>query len=214
MIRSPWLFLVFAFVGAAWIRSAEPVVPVTPSELLAVLPATPQDWTLARSEAETSLDQWLRTRATRVYKVALPPNGASNPALPATASVEISITDTGGFPSAIADFADFQPGKNGPLERLYISNLPAQVINLSADEVLIQALAVQRFLIEVTVKSLPNAKIESWLRLLRFDALNLSGPARTKLPSPVQLTLVDELHPERNRSNTIHGGTSSVNPTR
>jgi len=213
MIRSPWLLFAFVFASSTWARASEPVVPVAPSELLSVLPAAPQDWTLATSEAETSLDQWLRTRATRVYKVATPPNGAAAPAIPANASVEISITDTGGYASTIADFADFKPGKTGPLERLYISNLPAQVLSISSDEVLTQALAAQRFLIEVTIKSLPNVKVDAWLRLLRFDALHLPATAQTTLPVPVRLALVDELHPERNRSYTVHGGTAASNAT-
>lgn len=190
-----------AVVGPAGMRAADsgPIIPFSPSELIQALPQATDDWTLTRSDAETTFGNWLQTRATRTFQ---PVSKSAD--TPPKGEVEISVIDTGSYPSSLVPFADFHPGKLGSIEHLLIAGYPAIQVPDPSGYVLTQVLLASRYIVEVKITDLPTQKVDAWLRQLHFDALprQASVPAGA-LPQDLRLTSIDELHPERNRSYSV-----------
>jgi len=187
--------------GVTQTRAAESgsLIPFAPTELIQVLPQATDDWTLTRSDAETTFGNWLQTRATRTFH----PVSKSADA-PAKGEIEISVIDTGRYPSSLAPFADFHPGKLGPIEHLLIGGYPAIQVPDPSGYVLTQVLLASRYIVEVKITDLSNQKVDAWLRQLHFEALPRQTAAPgAALPRDLRLTSIDELHPERNRSYAV-----------
>jgi hypothetical protein len=193
------LLLLLGPVAPRTRADAPPSLPASPTDLLQVLPQAPDRWTMTQSQAKTVLAGWLQTRAVRVFLPPPPVDGT-----PAKGSVEIAVLDTGGFRQSLGDFADFKPGKNGPIERLLIAGYPALQIPDLQGNPRVQILLASRYIVEVKIIGLPAEKIESWLRALHFDTLPRQASADgSALPSVVSLSSIDELHPERNRTYSV-----------
>jgi hypothetical protein len=170
--------------------------PFEPAQLLTVLPAAPENWKVTRSVADTSLGEWLETRATRTFQP--PPSPETTPATPA-GEVEVSVTDTAGFGPSLVAFADFAPGKSGALEKKLLGSLPAMVITSEGGRQITQVLVSARYLVEITTTN-PQLRVEDWLRTLHFDLLPPAAATPTTRPREFRLTHVDELKPAQNRS--------------
>ncbi len=200
---APLLPLV-ALLSTAAAQQTPTIFPVEPARLLGVLPAAPAEWKVIRSEAGTTLGEWLKTRATRIFQA---PPTTQNAGEPATATrageVEISVVDTAGFAPLLAAFADFAPGKNGPLEKKLIGSLPAIVITQEGGRQFTQMLVSSRYLVEISLTNLPRERAEDWLRGFRFDTLPKENARPITRPREFRLTHLDELHPKNNRSYTV-----------
>ncbi len=200
------LFLALLLVASGVIPTSAQQTPTTfpfePAQLLTVLPSAPAEWTLTRSEAETTLGEWLETRATRVFHS--PPQPAvNNKDTATTGEVEIAVTDTAGFAPSLAAFVNFTPGKNGAVEKKLIGSLPAIVFAGENGGQLTQVLVANRYIVEISLSHLPSSKIEDWLRGFHFDSLPPKPPAPMTRQRDFRLTHVDELHPENNRSYSV-----------
>jgi hypothetical protein len=200
------LFVCGAWIATATAQQTPTVFPVEPIQLLGVLPAAPAEWKVIRSEAETTLSEWLETRATRVFQ-APPAPGPANADVTSNAlppgELEITVVDTAGFAPALAAFANFAPGKNGNLEKKLIGTLPAIITKGESERQFVQVLVASRYLIEITMTNLPRHPVEDWLRSFHFDLLpQQSRPVVNRLRE-FRLSHIDELRPSNNRSYVV-----------
>jgi hypothetical protein len=177
---------------------ASPVLPYEPRQLLPVLPSAPLDWKVTRSEAGTTLGEWLQTRATRIFQAPPAPVTAGAPA--PQGRLEISVTDTGGFAQSLAAFDGFTPGKIGNLEKKLIGTLPAIFVGSENSRQFIQVLVSSRYIVELTLTDLPRQRVEDWLRAFHFDALPPATTSAPTRPGEYRLSHIDELDPKNNRS--------------
>lgn len=204
LFRLAPFFLVAASASVALAQQTPATFPYEPTEMLAALPDAPADWTIKRSEADTTLGDWLETRATRVFQAPpVPSNATSTPAAPQVGEIEISVTDTAGFTPSLAAFANFAPAKSGNVERKFIGSLPAVVVTRGEDGQLAQVLVSGRYIVEITLKHLAQPRIEDWLKSFHFDRLPSKSPTPATRPQEFRLTHLDELHPENNRSYSV-----------
>jgi len=203
----PLRSLAFAFLlalalhPAAIAQQTPRIFPYEPGELLAVLPPAPSaEWTVTRSEADSSLGDWVETRATRTFTA--PPTPPATPdAAPAPAGeAEVSITDTAGFLPSLAAFANFTPGKSGAVERKLLGSLPTIIFTGEDGRQITQVLVSARYIVEVTFTQLPPQRVEDWLRTLHFDFLPPKPNTPAVRPREFRLSHVDELHPANSRS--------------
>jgi hypothetical protein len=197
-LRLPVLFYLLAATALA--AEPAPVLPASPSALLGVLPAAPADWTILSSVADSKLNQTIETRATRLYQA--PPEEKAAPDAP-RGEVELSVLDTGGYLPALGAFTNFQPLKEGPVEKHLIGTLPAITLTTGEGERLTQVLVAARYIVEITLRRQPGTKAEAWLRTLRFDLLPSAIPAPAAAPREFRAVHLDELQPENNRSYLI-----------
>jgi hypothetical protein len=188
-----------ALVSTAPAQTTPAIFPFEPAQVLGVLPAAPAEWKVTRSEADTTLGEWLETRATRVFQA---PPTRSTTATSAPGEAEISVVDTAGFEPALAAFAGFVPGRSGDLEKKLIGSSPAIVITSENGRQFTQLLISSRYLVEITLTNLPQHRAEDWLRLFRFDSLPAKSRTQTNAPREFRLSHVDELQPRNNRSYT------------
>ncbi|HSI13318.1 MAG TPA: hypothetical protein VK961_14805 [Chthoniobacter sp.] len=205
--------LLIFIVATPFMAPAEPpsaVFPYEPAQLLAALPAAPAEWSTTRSEAETTLGDWLETRATRVYR-RNPSTPAENDAVAASAplEVEISVTDTGGLSSSLAAFANFTPGQSGRVEKKLIGSLPSIIFAGEDGRQLTQVLVSGRYIIELAASRSSQFRVDDWLRAFRFNDLPPVSATPHSRPKEFRLTHVDELHPENNRSYSVSTTNSS-----
>jgi hypothetical protein len=187
-------------LGIAGTVSAEPtpaVFPFEPAQLLTTLPAAQPEWTVIRSEADSSLGDWVETKATRVF--AAPTGVPSGPA----GEAEISVTDTAGFTPSLANFANFTAGKSGNVEKKLTGSLPTIIVTAEEGRQLTQVLVSGRYIVEILLTRTPQSRIEDWLRAFRFDLLPPKSATPTARPREFRLSHVDELHPENNRSYSV-----------
>lgn len=207
----PLLILLVATSLTAAAQQPSPVFPFEPAQLLATLPAAPTEWSTIRSEAETTLGDWLETRATRVYRMmpSTPTEGDTAPAS-VPVEVEISVTDTAGLVSSLAAFANFTPGKNGSVEKKLTGSLPTIIFAGDDGRQLMQVLVSGRYIVELAANRSSQFRVDDWLRGFRFDTLPPQSATPTTRPKEFRLSHLDELHPENNRSYSV----STTNSTR
>jgi hypothetical protein len=200
------LLLLVALLSTAFAQQTPPILPVEPHQLLGILPAAPADWKIIRSDAETTLGEWLETRATRVFQAPPAPVEAGTAVSASKAprgEIEINVVDTAGFGPALAPFVGFKTSKSDGLEKKVLGSLPAIIVTSTDGKQLAQVLVASRYLVELTFTHLTNARVEDLLRGFRFDTLPQKGQTLTNRPREFQLTHIDELEPTNNRSYSV-----------
>src|SRR5439155_5122769 len=126
------LYLVSA-VGYGQVPVHKPIAPLSPNELLKFLPGTPQQWVLVSSTANNTFSDWLTSRATRTFRLAVA--GSSAPNTPAQIT-KATISDTGYYRELLSQFANFRPGKGIGVEQLVVNSMPAIKVSRGATEIL------------------------------------------------------------------------------
>lgn len=202
-MKTRYLLLALVF-GASFAALAQPkgaILPFEPAQILATLPAAPADWATTRSDAETTLGDWLATRATRVFHGSPSAQTGQEPGTPAITpvEVEVTVTDTAGFPPSLAAFTSFTPGKNGNMEKKNIGSLPAIIFTGDDGRQLTQVLVSGRYIIELSTPQSDRVRVEDWLRGFHFDKLPAQSIPLVTSVQTFRLPYVDELHPENNR---------------
>lgn len=198
----PQLLLAFALARTVWADPTPAIFPFEPKQLLSVLPAAPAEWTITRSDAETTLSDWPQTTATRVFRA--PVTTASAPEANTSGEAEIAIVDTAGYAPALAGFANFSPAKADGFEKKLIGALPAIITGRAGERQVTQVLVSSRYLVEITLTNFPPShRAEDWLRLFRFASLPPTSPSPTTQAREFRLTYVDELKPANNRSYVV-----------
>ena len=186
-----------ALAASASAADAPVYIPVKPVDLLAVLPPVPTNWKLTRSEAEASFGNWYSTRASRTFEG--PPDASGKSA----GRVDLSVTDTGAHPPAIAAFANFKAEKQAGWEKVFLGSVPAIQFAGANGERNTQALVNQRYLVEIQLSGLPQHTADGWLQALKFRTLPTSTPVHPTPPKEVLLHYVDELNAAKNRAYTV-----------
>jgi hypothetical protein len=182
-------------------RTAD-IVPVTPEALLGALPGNTDAWTLVRSDASTTLQEHLQTRAVRIYRAKAPATAESTAAAaPVIGEVKVRLVDHAG--RTPSDFVDFKPGKSATSENLLIGSYPT-ISSTRNNTRQFKVWLANRYVTEITFVDLPREKPEAWLQALNFEGLRHAKA----VPIPVEqreftLRFVDELHPKNNRQQRI-----------
>lgn len=200
-----FVLIITSCAAIAQTSARKPVIPLSPAELIKLLPAVPAGWEMKESKANSFYNEWLASIASRQFVQLPSPGPNASPGPPPRTHVR--ITDTGYHPVLFSDFQEFKPGKYGNTESLYVDSLPARRITLSDGERL-RVLVKARFVLEVEVHSQPpNASI-AWVRQLNFSRLNsVPDSGIEKLPNPVTAVSIDELNPKLNSSYQVSWST-------
>jgi hypothetical protein len=188
-------------------QAHKPIVPLPPSELLPLLPATPKGWELKQSVAKNMFVEWLCSNAMREFQGA--PTTTSIPgATPSPPQIaRIKILDTGYFPSFNGDFENFQVGNYGTNESLMINGMRARRIIIGPDHIRLKVSVRGRFIVEIEVQHQPPKSELSWLGLIDLRKLGaLPDSGSEKLPKPIIISTVDELNPKKNATSELHWG--------
>lgn len=184
------------------------VEPVSPRDLLTVLPSTPNGWKMTVSRSSNSLSTWLTATAVREFEYTSQPemgSGSSNiEGLRQT--TRYMISDSGYAPPSGDLFRDFKVGKERGVERLIMWGMPAMRFEAKPGgaERLIFWIK-NRFLVTIETKNQRTTKIDSWARLINFSTLAALAQSATRpLSNPVTITNVDEVNKEGNRSYQLY----------
>lgn len=172
------------------------LLPLEPQQLLAALPKAQEGWTLKMSTASNGVDDWLTSKAERLFEHP-PEEEGGKPSL-----ARISIVDTAKKGVVMERFADFKPDEtNNGVETMLVDGMPAY---LSAFGVMVQleVLVDGRFLVEVLLKNQEKDALKEWLKLCGIGKLRGAAAGSRVVPFPGELTVVEinELKPEANYS--------------
>jgi hypothetical protein len=212
-MKSYYLAFVLFWMRSVTVLTAQEkaaTYPFQPDQLLAVLPETPREWTLIRSDADVFWGNSLLSKATRIFQAPVLDGSNATPAPPG--EVKIRILDTADDAPSRADFADFKPLRNGPIEKKLIGSLPAIVVSKDETKQLVEVLVASRFVLDITFTNLPQQRVEDWLRSFHFDRLPEKSEAPSTPTGQFRVVHVDELQPERNRSQLVSVSSSQKAP--
>lgn len=189
----------------------EPILPLTPAEMIKFLPSAPPGWDVMKSTADNFLNDWVATNAVREYKFLPPPNptAVTSAPPPLPQFVRIRITDSGFWPEFRRLFDGFEIGKSGDTEKLLIDSHPAiettskRRVEGKEEEKLARVLLLVkiRFIVQVETTNTNQKELEEWLR--KIDLAKLASVPSTginEIPTPVLIVKIDELNPSRTRS--------------
>jgi hypothetical protein len=166
-----------------------PVLPVEPESLIRALPSPFDDWKVTKSTAEHKYMKWIQTKATRAF---MRKNDG--------ATAQVTITDTGRYPSMTAPFRNFEPGTAEGMEKKMIRGNPALIRHIPGRGRQMRMLVDGRFIVELI---LPKDAIDDgkeWLRSLNLEALKMVKSKRVyQLPKRFTMVKIDQLNPSANR---------------
>lgn len=182
-----------------------PIQPLSPQELLRLLPSAPEGWELKASHAQSSFSTWLSSMATREFKYTPPLQpGAPSPAIPIS-TTRIILADGGYGPTVGAPFKNFQIGKEQDVERLLVSGIPAIRFQTKEGEPQRTMLWVNdRFFVTVETTNQDQKAMDEWITRLNLAALQKIPKSDVPMSNPVTITRVDELNKRNNRSYKLH----------
>jgi hypothetical protein len=184
--------LAFCWALVGWAAAAFAAwQPLSPRDLLALLPQPPPNWTLSVSHGRNHFVSTLGTVATREYRGKFP-----------DAAVEsvwtLAIEDTGGASSKLEAYR----AESGEGERIH--GRPA-LWRESPGGPLILFCVADRFILKGTLKNGTAAQLKELMERVNISALTevATGPT-SAVPNPVVLVTVDELNPASSRTSTLH----------
>lgn len=182
--------------------AASHYAPVSPAEILKLLPPAPTNWKITSSRASNQVTSWVLTIAQKSLEYTPPPDPAQPNKPPLTMKTSITLIDGGGEPLSGSQFDNFAPGNLGNLEKFVIANCPAILTKAQAGQERLTMSIGQRFLVTLVLENQPPNSAKSWAQMLnipKFTAAAASTKPMAALPSEVQIELVDELNPKNNR---------------
>jgi hypothetical protein len=178
--------------------------PVQPEQLLALLPAPPQNWKLTFSMARERISYALQpeTLAMRKYLFVPPPPPPGTPPAPPGPPKEVTVTllDTGHDPERMGSFANFKPDTDPTSSRILIQGFDA--IRVSNDPSSFLTVKVSdRFILSVQFDNLKQPGIDVWTQWLQLpkiaDASN-AAPSVPLVSGTISLAYIDEFKPSTN----------------
>ena len=200
-VRSFALLLLISVASSSGVsaQNAAPahVVPLSPAEVLKLMPHASAPWTMTGSTASNSFSDWLRSSAVRTFEYA-PAASGDAPEAPLQ-TTRLTLTDTGYFPQFMAEFAAFRPGRENDVEKFTIGSFPAIRITRGPVEIL-TVLINGRFVLQVRTDNQPSRATETWFK--QFDVAKIPDRSAgdAKIPQPVTITRIDELDPAKSSS--------------
>ncbi len=185
----------------------EPIMPAAPATLLACLPPTIQGWTVTRSNAASSFTQWVTTIANREFKQNPPPPDPNNPApTPFVPGVLTShVTDSGYSTNYAAGFVAPAGESVKNTVFLKVGDYPARKYKPDDTTIILSVLVKGRFVVEMRARNMQEKDLMGFMSRVNYQqllAIPDTGPH--EIPSPVNLTRVDELDPKQNRTYPLY----------
>lgn len=172
-----------------------PVLPAEARVLFATLPGEEAPWKLVESRAKSDYNSgWMQLIVTRAWEGSVLPDAP----IP---KVKITLSDTGGHPAFNSLF--LVPGNPG---RTQMEGFPA--IKNPTESVGKESVCVSvggRFLLRIETENLPSGAVKDWLKKIKttdLQAIAARGGI-DKLPNPLPMFVVDEIHPKRSRTWTM-----------
>lgn len=190
----------------------KPLVPLAPGELIKLLPGVPADWKMTDSSAKSFFLGWVCSQATREFQHPAPairPGGTPAPAY----VTRVRLMDTGYYPSFNGDFENFRVGKYSNAESLVIGGMPARKITISPIRERLRVSVRGRFIVEVETDNQPPSSGPAWLQYFDFRKITaIPDSGSSQLPKPIPVSVIDELHPEKNSTSQINWGGPTPGP--
>lgn len=211
------VLLVIGLAGAAepGAENLPPALPARPSRLLRLLPEAPELWEITRSEGKNSYSSWLFAQARRDYTAVPDPveNGeeaeSSGDSMPESGSepavVTMILKDTCGAPALLHPFVgDLKGTRPLSFRRLHWRSLPALIVAMAGERRSVRVLVEGRYIVEVVSAGLPLSEVQKWLEAVDYEGIGYlpKNPA-TKLPTSLEMEIIDELNPARSRSYSL-----------
>jgi hypothetical protein len=192
------------------------VLPLSPKEVLALLPPTPADWKVTTSAATNQISSWLVTIAQRQIE-SLETEKRNTTGTTAQSAPPMRTTfmliDSGYDPSAAGAFADFKPAKNGNVEKAFFLNCPIIRTRPSATSESLQMLINRRFVFRVDAENQPKDAALRWAQQIPMEKYSTPQAATlTTLPQQVIIRSVDELNPRNDHESQITVATPTPTP--
>lgn len=186
----------------------KPIVPVSPVDLLHLLPRTPRNWAITESSAKDSFVGWLSSQASREFRASSEPGASSPPAI-----TRLKLMDTGYYPSFNGDFENFRVGKYPGAESLMIAGMRARKIIFGNNRERLRISVRGRFIVEVETENQPPNAGQTWLQLFDFKRISdIPDSGATELPRPINIQTIDELRPALNSTSTLFWGGPTPSP--
>jgi hypothetical protein len=174
------------------------VLPLSPKEVLALLPATPTNWRTTTSLATNQVSSWLITIAQRQIEGVADKHATSGTNSPPMRTTFVLI-DTGFDPSSAGAFVDFKTMQGTGAEKILLKGYPTIRTRPSATSESLQMFINQRFVLRIDAENQPKDATLGWAERVPFDRYNPPRTAAlTTLPAEVIITTVDELNPVNN----------------
>jgi hypothetical protein len=183
------------------------VLPLSPKEVLNLLPPTPSDWKVTASAATNQITSWVVTIAQRqIESSKLERPSSTGPNSPPTPPMRTTfmLIDSGYDPSATGAFVDFKPSNNGNVEKAFFLTFPIIRTRSSATAESLQMLINRRFVFRVDAENQPKDSVLRWAQQLPISQYN-RAPTATMIALPPQVVVrsVDELNPRNDHESTI-----------
>jgi hypothetical protein len=169
----------------------KPVMPEGAPFLFAAMPSGEAGWKLTESRAKSDYTGgWMQVVLTRSWEG--PPSASG-----VVPKIRITLTDTGGFPAFNGMF--LAPGASHLTK---LAGFPAIVDDSAEDGEKVFISIDGRFLLHVETAQMPRGSAEAWLKKVRTSDLRARAArgGEEKLPHPLPMFVVDEIHPKRNRA--------------
>ena len=178
--------------------------PVEPAQLLAVLPAPPENWKLTQSMGRERLSYAYQPEsfASRKYLFIPPPPPPGTPPVPPGPPKEVTITlfDNGHDPESMRPFDNFVPSKDPSASRILVEGFDAmKVVNGASTFLTIKV--SDRFILSTQYSNLQDREIETWNHWLQLQRMAEGSNAAPRAPLKsgiIVLPYVDELKPSDN----------------
>ena len=179
--------------------------PLQPAQLLALLPAPPQNWKLISSMARERISYAFQpeTLAVRKYLFVPPPPPPSTPPAPPSPPKEVTVTllDTGRDPERMGSFDNFKPGTDPTtasrllmqgFETIRVINDPSSFLTLKVSD---------RFILSGQFDNMKPPEIDVWTQWLQLQKMADASNAAPSVPlvsGTISLTYIDEFKPSTN----------------
>jgi len=216
-LKGGWfhLFLPALLVCAVTpVSAGESILPAQPAEILKLLPKTPEGWKLLQSRAENLYSDWIFTEAFREFE-SLPQTDPAKPnePPPPPGRTRLRVTDTGYWPAANTMFSNFTPGTQSPegISKKMFGKYPMLSVKLPGGSERGIVWVKNRFVVVVELENQKPTAMDDWLKAIDLAGLdNVPDGKERKLPSPMRLTVFDEMRPANNRTYTMFPATDNV----
>jgi hypothetical protein len=173
--------------------------PLSPTEVLRLLPGAPDKWKITQSKASNQISSWLLTIAQRSFEYT-PPPAAPNTQPPPPMKTSMTLMDTGGEQNT--QFDNFKAGVLGNRESVLINGCPTIILRDAQGKERLTMTINNRFTFSVTTENQPANSSKAWaatLDLARALSAAKTSPTLTSLPDQVTIEVIDELNPRNNR---------------
>lgn len=192
------------------------VLPVSPKEILALLPPTPGDWKIISSIATNQVSSWLITIAQRQleFTPAKSKNGPQGSASLPLMRTTFVLIDSGLDPFSAGAFANFKPARTADGEKLMLQGQPTIRTTPRPGTESLQMYINRRFVLQVQTENQPKDAILAWIQRVPFARYHIPAtPFLSRLPSEVNVVSVDELNPANNHESKVAiGNHTGVGP--